>query len=199
MKNRAKIAHLACTNSWRILMNVNGINPAQLISGSVSNPQSNRQAKTGDPSALSSQQLSGPEFGVRSFEQTSLSLLRAIVDDSAARLDIYDLSNFDTSPEDTAKRIADFAIGMYSIYKKQHHDMEESERLGKYEDVVRRAVDKGFRKAMGILSGSNALNDNVLRAIDKTYELVQRKFGDFFDQANQSIQAQSQVASAVLY
>lgn len=161
-------------------------NSASSLINSISDVKPNKQTRTDKTCVSTSLQLSGQKLGIRSFEQSMLTRLREVVHDAAAMLDVYDLNSFDTSPEATSKRIADFAIGMYSVYKNQNPDMDDPESLEEYEKLIRGAVDKGFLEAMNILSGINALTEDVLEDIDKTYELIHRRFDDFFDLAKHS-------------
>jgi hypothetical protein len=135
--------------------------------------------------------IRGEKYGLATFEQASVAQLMEIVGDAAKKLGVGDLATFDTSPEATADRIANFAIGMYSIYKKQNPDMEETDRLEKYDKMIRRAINKGFREAAAILKGVNAMTRPVEKNILETYDLVQKRLDDFFDQAKADA-AQSQ-------
>lgn len=136
--------------------------------------------------------MSPSVLGSRTFEQSSMSKINALLAEAAEYLGVTDLSTLDTSPEATAGRIADFAISMFSIYKRQNPDMEDGEQLDKFENLIRGAIDKGFNEAMSILSSVNALNPEVQDNANKTYELIQEKLDNWFSQARSSLFEQSE-------
>jgi len=118
-------------------------------------------------------------FGLRVYAQETLSRLSAIVNESAKNLGV-NLETYDASPEATADRIAGFAIGMFSLYKKQNPDLTEEEALAKYEKYIGRAIDKGFNEALKILGGLGVTDAQTMDGIQMTYNLIQEKFSNFF-------------------
>lgn len=85
---------------------------------------------------------------------------------------------YDTSPEATAGRIADFAMGFFPAFAAQHGDMSYDEQVDAYQKMVEGAIDQGFREAMRILGN---LPGEVQQGIDQTRSLVDAKLSSIFD------------------
>jgi len=131
----------------------------------------------------------GAAPGIFAFEQSAISHLKEIVNQAYEKLGVTNPASLDTSPEATASRIADFAIGMYSIYKRQNPDMEEGKRLEKYEKMIHKAIDKGFNEGVKILKGLNLFNGKVEKDANETMAIIQNKLNDFFTNAKNQLAA----------
>jgi len=98
--------------------------------------------------------------------------------------DIPELSNDYYSPENTAKRIVDFATGLYDVFKgiDENKNLSNSDALSKFEDIVRSAIDEGFKQARDILKGLSGgeINSDTNSLIDETYKKVQEKLAEYF-------------------
>jgi hypothetical protein len=105
--------------------------------------------------------------------------LRAVVAEAREALGIPEGSMLDTSPEATANRIADFALGFFSKYAKNNGLEDNEEGRRQYVEFIGAAVAKGIDEARGILSALNVLNDGLNADIDKTAGLIQKRFEDF--------------------
>lgn len=105
--------------------------------------------------------------------------LRSVVAEARAELGIPEGSILDTSPEATANRIADFALGFFSKYAKNNGLEDNEEGRRQYVGFIGAAVAKGIDEARGILSALNVLNDGLNADIDKTAGLIQKRFDDF--------------------
>lgn len=79
----------------------------------------------------------------------------------------------DVSPEATAGRIVSFSTGLFSIYQQQHPELEQSEQVEKFVDIISGGIDTGFSEAREILDGLGVLEGEIASNIDKTYDLVQ--------------------------
>ena len=76
------------------------------------------------------------------------------------------------SPDNTSQRIVDFASGLFTSYKNRHPEMSQDEAAERYGELVRNAVDDGFREALALLG---ALPDSIMETIRETYDLVMQK------------------------
>ena len=85
----------------------------------------------------------------------------------------------DFTPENTAERIASFALNFYSAYQDQHPEMSEEEGVNSFIDLMSGAVEKGVNEARGILDGMGVLEGDIAGNIDKTMALVQERFEAF--------------------
>ncbi len=92
----------------------------------------------------------------------------------------YD-SGIDTSPEATAERIVTFSTQFLASYREQHPEMDESESLSAFVNIISSGIDQGFGEAKDILSSLNVLEDEMASTIDQTYELVQSGIQAFVD------------------
>jgi len=57
------------------------------------------------------------------------------------------------SPENTAKRIGDFAMGFLSAYQSNHADQTNTDSVNGFFDLAKNAISKGFDQAKEILGG----------------------------------------------
>lgn len=73
------------------------------------------------------------------------------------------------SPDNTSQRIVDFASGLFPSYKSRHPEMSHDEAGKRFAELVRNAIDDGFREALAILG---SLPDSILDSIRETYDLV---------------------------
>jgi len=110
----------------------------------------------------------------RAYEQ-----LRGVVGQAKAELGIPEDAVLDTSPEATADRIADFALGFFAQYAENNGLEDDEAGRAQYAEFIGKAVAQGIEEARGILGALNALNGDVTGNIDKTQELIQSRFDDF--------------------
>ena len=105
--------------------------------------------------------------------------LRLVVDDAREALGISQNTILDTSPEATANRIADFALGAYGGWRERHYELAEDEARQQFVNFIGGAVNQGFEEARGILSALNVLSGETENNVNTMYELVQKRFEDF--------------------
>jgi len=105
--------------------------------------------------------------------------LRQVVGAAREELGIAEGTELDTSPEATANRIADFALGFFSKYAENNGLANDEEGRRKYVEFIGKAVTQGIDEARGILGALNALNPNISANIDKTAEVIGKRFEDF--------------------
>ncbi|MDH3355017.1 MAG: DUF5610 domain-containing protein [Chromatiales bacterium] len=85
----------------------------------------------------------------------------------------------DFTPENTAERIASFALNFYSAYQGQHPEMSKEDSVNSFIELMSGAVEKGVNEARGILDGMGVLEGDVAGNIDKTMALIQERFEAF--------------------
>jgi len=105
--------------------------------------------------------------------------LRQIVSDARAQLGLPEDQPLDTSPEATANRIADFALGFFSKYAKNNGLEDNEEGRKQYATFIGTAIQQGIEEARGILTALSALNPQISQNIDKTSSLIQQRLDDF--------------------
>ncbi|MFM1919783.1 MAG: hypothetical protein RLZZ303_1417 [Candidatus Hydrogenedentota bacterium] len=105
--------------------------------------------------------------------------LRQLVGDARAELGIPEGAVLDTSPEATANRIADFALGFFGKYAENNGLADDEAGRKQFVDFIGKAVAQGIDEARGILGALNALNPEISGNIDKTAEIIQQRFEDF--------------------
>jgi len=107
--------------------------------------------------------------------------LRAVVSEARAALGLPEGSELDTSPDATANRIADFALGFFGKYAENNGLANDAEGRQKFVDFIGAAVTKGIDEARGILSSLQALNGDIGTNIDKTAGIIQDRFSAFVE------------------
>jgi hypothetical protein len=85
----------------------------------------------------------------------------------------------DTSPDATANRIADFALGFFSKYAENNGLQNDEAGRAQYADFIGGAISQGIDEARGILGSLQALNADVTAGIDQTAEIVKTRLADF--------------------
>ena len=121
-----------------------------------------------------------------SFEQ-SISLvtdkafekLQTVVSDARAALGLPEDAVVDTSPEATADRIANFALGFFGNFQKNNPELEGDEARQGFVDLVGPAIQQGIQEARDILEGLQALTPEVGSTIDGIASLIQDRLDDF--------------------
>lgn len=105
--------------------------------------------------------------------------LRGVVSEARTELGIPEGAVIDTSPEATANRIADFALGFFAKYADNNGLADDEAGRKQYAEFIGAAISQGIEEARGILGALNALNGDVSSGIDKTAELIQSRLDDF--------------------
>ena len=114
--------------------------------------------------------------------ERALEKLRAVVDDARAQLGLSDddtASVFDTSPEATANRIADFALNFFDKYAKNNNLENDEAGRKQFSDFIGGAISQGIEEARGILTSLNVLTGDVGTNIDTTASIIQKRLDDF--------------------
>lgn len=162
-------------------MNVNGLTGAGAKTLHISQKQTQNRGKANKSHFAARVSLSkaGKGTALQVLVEKSLSKILEMTKLSAEALG-YDLSTLDASPEATSSRIANFAIGLFGLYKKQNPDFSEEEALDRYEKLIKNAVNTGYREAMSILSGLGVEDPDVVDTARLTINMTFEKLDDFF-------------------
>lgn len=111
--------------------------------------------------------------------ERSLAKLQSVVAEARAELGIPDDAVLDTSPEATAARIVDFALGLFDRWLANHPEYGEDEGRRAFSDFIGNAIGQGIEEARGILTALNALTPEVGGNVDTIASLVQQRLDDF--------------------
>ena len=111
--------------------------------------------------------------------ERAMEKLRAVVGDARAELGIPEGAALDTSAEATAGRIADFALGAFEAFKRNHGDLGEDEARQEFVAFIGAAINQGISEARGILEALSALNPEVGSKIDTISAFIQQRLDDF--------------------
>ena len=111
--------------------------------------------------------------------ERAMEKLRGVVDDARAELGIPEGALLDTSPEATANRIADFALGAFDAFHRNHEELGEDEARQQFADFIGGAIQQGISEARDILTALSSLSDDVNNDIDATFEFIQARLDDF--------------------
>jgi len=87
----------------------------------------------------------------------------------------------DTSPEATADRIFNFAIGFFDAYRIEHPELDDDQAREGFVSLVRGAVRQGIQDARGILTGIAPISDSVNADIDRVAHILDDRFAQFLD------------------
>ena len=110
----------------------------------------------------------------RAFER-----LRQVVSDARAELGIPEGATLDTSPEATAQRIVDFALGFFGQYLANHQELSEDDARQEFAAFIGAAIQQGIQEAQDILGALNALNSGVESMIGTIESIVQVQLDAF--------------------
>lgn len=134
--------------------------------------------KAGDRVDLGQQALNSAQ-AMNIVMERALDKLRGVVDDARAQLGLPEDAVIDTSPEATANRIADFALGAFSVWQKHHAELAEEDAREQFASFIGGAIQQGIQEARGILSALNALNGEVDSNINTTWDIIQQRLSEF--------------------
>lgn len=182
-------------------MSINNVNPAATqASQQPTNTAAAEQTTKTDPSQnMTTQQQTKTEFN-RSILQASLEVNINAGNDSLAlvfkaatekineilepnlgprALDNAVESGLDVSPEATADRIVSLTTGLFSRFQEANPELQGSELVDHFTDVIGGGILQGFGEAREILDGMGALTGDIAGNIDQTYDLVVEKLEQF--------------------
>ncbi len=111
--------------------------------------------------------------------ERAMERLRQVVNDARAELGIPEGAMLDTSPEATAQRIVDFALGFFNQYLENHQELSEDDARQEFATFIGTAIQQGIHEAQGILGALNALNPDLESLIGAIESIVQEQLDAF--------------------
>ena len=78
-----------------------------------------------------------------------------------------------------AGRIADFALGAFEAFKRNHGELGEDKAREEFVAFIGAAINQGISEARGILEALSALNPEVGSKIDTISAFIQQRLDDF--------------------
>ncbi len=116
------------------------------------------------------------------FSQKDLQNLESLVESAKANLGVSPDTSFDVTPEATANRIVDFALLAFSQFQENHADLSEEDVRTEFVEFIGKAIGRGVEEARDILTGLNALTEEVDADITTTVDIINQRLQDFADQ-----------------
>ena len=111
--------------------------------------------------------------------ERAMERLRQVVSDARAELGIPEDATLDTSPEATAQRIVDFALGFFDQYVENHPELSGDDARQEFSIFIGAAIQQGIQEAQGILGALDALNPEVESLIGAIESIVQERLDAF--------------------
>ena len=114
--------------------------------------------------------------------ERAMAKLQGVVDDARAQLGLAEGAVLDTSPEATAGRIADFALGFFDQWRANDDArgaLGDEEARQQFADFIGGAISQGIEEARGILGALSALSPEIEGNIDSTATLIRQRLDDF--------------------
>ena len=98
-------------------------------------------------------------------------------------------SDVDTSPEATARRIADYSAGFLDRFAAGHGGMASEATIEGFMSLIRDAIEVGFRQARGVLAGVTKVSDTIDQNISRTLELTHQYLDEFHQTQVEQVQS----------
>lgn len=161
------------------------LNSTALFSQATSKSGATSRGTLGSASTVSQDSASFGAGGVSNAQSMNIVLeramekLRAVVEEARAELGIPEGATLDTSPEATAQRIVEFALGNFGHYQANHPELGEDEARAQFVDFIGAAIQQGIQEASGILGALNALNPEVESMIETISNIIQERLDAF--------------------
>ena len=105
--------------------------------------------------------------------------LASVVEGARAELGIPQGAVIDTSPDATAERILNFALGAFGRYSENHPELEGDAARSAFANFIGNAINQGIAEARDILGALNALNPDITSNIDRTALIIHTGLQDF--------------------
>lgn len=128
------------------------------------------------------------QFGIKPLDQeqsmrvileNAYAKIQGVVDDARVALGIEPGTIFDTSPEATANRIADFALNFFELYQKNNPGVEGQEARENYAQFIGEAIQQGIEEARAILEALSAIDENTNSGISIIENIIQDRLAAF--------------------
>lgn len=105
--------------------------------------------------------------------ESAYAKIQGVVDDAKAELGIEAGAVIDTSPEATANRILDFALGFFEQYRENHSELGDEEAREQYAEFIGGAIQEGIDEAREILGALSAIDETTESGIVSIEGLIQ--------------------------
>ncbi len=112
-----------------------------------------------------------------------LARIKEAVDEAKAVLGVSP-GPLDTSPEATAERIFNFAVGFFQAYRNQHPELDDDTARESFVDLVWGAVQQGIQEARGILTAIAPIDESVSAGIDRIAQILENRFTQFLESSD---------------
>ncbi len=116
---------------------------------------------------------------IRIVNERMMEKLRGVVEGAQQALGMNGMAMIDTSAEATAGRIADFALGFFEAWRKNHADLGDDDARKQFASFIGAAIKQGIDEASGILTALNALTPQNTSLIQNIASIVQQRLDDF--------------------
>lgn len=83
------------------------------------------------------------------------------------------------SPEKTAGRIVEGALGFFETFQKQNPNMAEDEQVAQFLSTITKAIDKGYGEATRVLDGLKVFDGSIKDNAEATRSLIDEKLAAF--------------------
>lgn len=83
------------------------------------------------------------------------------------------------SPENTAGRIVEGALGFFETFQKQNPNMAEDEQVEQFLSTITKAIDKGYGEATQVLDGLKVFDGSIKDNAEATRSLIDDKLAAF--------------------
>lgn len=125
---------------------------------------------------------SGPISPGRALEivtERALEQLRSVLETAREELGLSEDAVLDTSPEATADRILDFALGLFDRFLENHPELSPQDGRAQFADFIGGAISQGVQEARDILGALSVLSPDIDANIDRTMELIEQGLNAF--------------------
>ena len=119
-------------------------------------------------------------------EQINKAIQEAGID---LKVEEAEASGTDTSPEATARRIADYSVGFMDRFTAGHQGMSAKATVQGFMSLIRDAIEVGFKQAREVLAGVTKLSDTIDQNISRTFELTRQYLDEFHQTQIEQIQS----------
>ena len=83
------------------------------------------------------------------------------------------------SPENTAGRIVEGALGFFDTFQRQNSNMPEDEQVEKFLSIITKSIDKGYGEATKVLDGLKVFDGSIKDNAEATRSLIDDKLAAF--------------------
>ena len=121
------------------------------------------------------------DFAAQVLQDSLEERLNAMLESAGVESTVADLlaSDADFSPQATAGRIVDFAVGFYEAYQQNHEGEEGKAQLEGFVQLIKGAIEEGFAGAQELLGRLGDISGEIQTNIDETFDLTMKGIDDF--------------------